>query len=157
MYFLFNRTTLQVFVTYLIGTSFTCIWRWNRQWVPKRRQLELRRRGITQKRTNYTLQVLYMSTLCDSTGLLKMIVGVLTTCHTQYTWDRSICIFYLIEQHSKFLLHTLQALYMCTLCDSTNISTIIEFVPTVCNMSAVSTDYRVDICRITKGAHIEHL
>jgi len=22
-----------------------------------------------------------------------MIVGVLTTCHTQYTWDRSICIF----------------------------------------------------------------
>jgi len=24
------------------------------------------------------------------TGLLKMIVGVLTTCHTQYTWDSSI-------------------------------------------------------------------
>ena len=36
--------------------------------------------------------------------------------------------FYLIEQHSKFLLHTLQVLYMCTLCDSTNINTIIEFV-----------------------------
>ena len=62
------------------------------------------------------------------TGFFKTIVGVLTTCHTQYTWDRSICIF-LIEQHSKFLLHTLQALYMCTLCDSTNINTIIEFVP----------------------------
>ena len=25
-----------------------------------------------------------------STGLFKMIVGVLTTCHTQYTWDSSI-------------------------------------------------------------------
>ena len=37
--------------------------------------------------------------------------------------------FCLIEQHSKFLLHTLQVLYMCTLCDSTNINTIIEFVP----------------------------
>jgi len=24
-----------------------------------------------------------------------MIVGVLTTCHTQYTWDRSICIFFI--------------------------------------------------------------
>jgi len=24
------------------------------------------------------------------TELFKMIVGVLTTCHTQYTWDRSI-------------------------------------------------------------------
>ena len=37
--------------------------------------------------------------------------------------------FYLIEHHSKFLLHTLQVLYMCTLRDSTNINTIIEFVP----------------------------
>jgi len=55
MCFLFNRTTLQVFVTYL--------------------------------------QVLYRCTLCDSTGLFEMIVGVLTTCHTQYTWDRSIYIF----------------------------------------------------------------
>jgi len=27
------------------------------------------------------------------------------------------------------LLHTLQVLYICTLCDSTNINTIIEFVP----------------------------
>jgi len=63
------------------------------------------------------------------TGLFKMIVGVLTTCHTQYTSDSSICIFYLIEQHSKVLLHTLKVLYMCTLCDSTNINTIIQFVP----------------------------
>jgi len=39
--------------------------------------------------------------------------------------------FYLIEQHSKFVLHTLQVLCMCTLCDSTNINTIIEFVPHV--------------------------
>jgi len=27
------------------------------------------------------------------TGLFKMIVRVLTTCHTQYTWERSTCIF----------------------------------------------------------------
>jgi len=41
-----------------------------------------------------------------------MIVGVLTTCHTQYTWDRSMCDFlYLIEEHSKFLLHALQVLF----------------------------------------------
>ena len=36
-----------------------------------------------------------------NTGLFEMAFRVLTTCHTQYTWDRSICIFfYLIEQHS---------------------------------------------------------
>jgi hypothetical protein len=27
------------------------------------------------------------------TGLFEMIVGVLTVCHTKYTWDRSMCIF----------------------------------------------------------------
>ena len=32
-----------------------------------------------------TLQVLYMCTLCDSTGLFEMIFGVLAACHTQYT------------------------------------------------------------------------
>jgi len=42
-----------------------------------------------------------------------MIVGVLTNYHTQYTSDRNMCIFYLIQQHSKFLLHTLQVFYMC--------------------------------------------
>ena len=31
--------------------------------------------------------------LHDNTELFEMIVGGLTTCHTQYTWDRSICIF----------------------------------------------------------------
>jgi len=40
-----------------------------------------------------------------------MIVGVLTTCHTQYTWDRGIYFFYLIEQHSEYLLHTLKVLF----------------------------------------------
>ena len=41
-----------------------------------------------------------------------MIVGVLTTCHTKYTWDRSICIFYLIEQHSQFVTYLTSALYV---------------------------------------------
>ena len=69
-------------------------------------------------------------TIQQYTGLFKMIVGVLTTCQTQYTWDRSM-FFLFNRKHSKFLLHTLQVLYMCTLCDSTNINTIIEFVPHV--------------------------
>jgi len=72
----------------------------------------------------HTLQVLCMCTVCDSTGWFKMIVGVLTNCHTQYTSDSSICIIYLIEQHCQFLLHNLQVLCMCTVCDSTDINTI---------------------------------
>jgi hypothetical protein len=31
-----------------------------------------------------------------------MIVGVLTTSHTQYTGDSGMCVFYLTEQHSSF-------------------------------------------------------
>jgi len=27
------------------------------------------------------------------TGLFEMIIGVLTTCHTKYSWDSSICVF----------------------------------------------------------------
>jgi len=38
-------------------TSFTCLLRWNRQWVPKRRQLKLKRRGISQKGTNYNIKL----------------------------------------------------------------------------------------------------
>jgi hypothetical protein len=36
----------------------------------------------------------------SNTGLFEMIVGVLKTCHTQYTWDRStlVYVFAPIEQ-----------------------------------------------------------
>ena len=56
----------------------------------------------------------YGSTNVIYTGLFEMIVGVLTTCHTQYTWDRNICFFlYLIEQNSQvFVTHLTGALYM---------------------------------------------
>jgi len=67
------------------------------------------------------------------TVLFEMIVGVLTTCHTQYTLDNRICIFYLIEHHTKFLLHTLQVLYMCTICDSTGLFEMIVWVLTNCH------------------------
>jgi len=33
----------------------TCLWRWNRQSVPKRRHIKFRRRGITQKKA-YNIQ-----------------------------------------------------------------------------------------------------
>ena len=38
----------------------------------------------------------------ECTGLFKMIVEVLTTFHTQYTWDRSISLYRWIEKFSKF-------------------------------------------------------
>ena len=55
-------------------------------------------KGLTYKSllvTRCTTRLTFNNcTFCPHcTGLLKMIVWVLTTCHTQYTWDSSICIF----------------------------------------------------------------
>ena len=48
-------------------------------------------------RVNFTIYLLLQAgchfAMHIHTGLFKMIVGVLTTCHTQYNWDRSIRIF----------------------------------------------------------------
>ena len=62
-----------------------------------------------------TVQLLYMCTLCDSTGLFKMTVGVLTTCHTLEIGEY-VFFFYLIEQHSQvFVTYLTGALYVHTL------------------------------------------
>jgi len=77
-----------------------------------------------------------------------MIVGVLTTCHTQYTWDRSIwcavCSSYAFLRMERTLLRWRRTVVR-RLHD--------DVLQTVWN----ELDFRVDVCRITKGAHTEHL
>ena len=84
-----------------------------------------------------------------------MIVGVLTTCYTQYrTFEIAVYVFfYLIEQNSKFFFHTLHIPEM-----KVRIWTAIETI-TADMLQTVRNelDYRVDVCRITKGSHTEHL
>ena len=64
---------------------------------------------------------------------------------------------YLIEQHSKLFTYLIGALYVHSLWYvqiRTAIETItVDVIQTIWN----ELDYRVDVCRITKGAHIEHL
>jgi len=72
---------------------------------------------FTDDVSTVNLHSLVFPVIC--TGLFEMTVGEVGV----YVF------FYLIEQHSNFLLCTLQVLYMCILCDSTNINTIIESVP----------------------------
>ena len=81
---------------------------------------------------------MYCQILYDVQDYSKWLSGVLTTCHTQYTSDSSICSFYLMEQHSQFLLHTLQVLYMCTVCDSTGLFEMIVGVLTTCHTQYTS-------------------
>ena len=47
-------------------------------------------------------------------GLFEMTDGVLTTCHTQYTWDRSICVFFLFNRTTLqvFVTYHIDALYV---------------------------------------------
>ena len=92
------------------------------------------------------------------TGLFEIIVGVLTTFHTQYTWDSGISIFYFFlwgyvkDQVSVPPLPA--SIPELKVRIRTAIETITaDMLQTVWN----KLDYRADVCRITKGAHIEHL
>jgi len=75
-----------------------------------------------------------------------MIVRLLTTFHKQYNFGLQYMYFLFNRTNSKFLLHALQVLYMCTDRDSTNrtaIETIkADMLQTVWN----EFHYRVDVC-----------
>ena len=101
------------------------------------------------------------------TGLFKMIVGVLTTCHTQYTSDRGICIFFIYFYGVMLRIRFIFLLFPQV---SRNWRYVSESPLKVRIRIAIETitadmlrtvwnelDYRVDVCRITKGARIEHL
>jgi len=66
---------------------------------------------ICQKRLS--VQQYWETLLFFCADLFEMIVGVLTTCHTQYTWDRSICIFLFNRTtHQVFVTYLTGALYV---------------------------------------------
>ena len=48
----------------------------------------------------------------EYTGLFEMIVAVLTTCHTQYIWDSSICVFFNRTTLQVFVTYLTGALYV---------------------------------------------
>jgi len=50
-----------------------------------------------------------------STGLFEMIVGVLTNCHTQYTWDRNVFFLFNRTTFQVFVTYLTGVLYMQTL------------------------------------------
>jgi len=89
----------------------------------------------------------YLWLLPVNTGLFKMIVGVLT-CHTQYTsFSRCNPMWFLS-------MGLCQGSGLCSSSSCKYPGTEGSYVlQTVWN----ELDYRVDVCRITKGAHIEHL
>jgi len=62
-------------------------------------------------------------------------------------------LFYLIEQHSKFLLHTLHIPELNARIRTAFETIAADMLPTVWD----ELDYHVDVRRITKGAYIEHL
>ena len=51
---------------------------------------------------------------------------------------------------------TLEVLDMSTLGDAADVNPVSKFLPHTCNMWQ-ELYYMIDICRVTKGGHIEHL
>jgi hypothetical protein len=46
---------------------------------------------------------------------------------------------------------------MSTLGDAAVVNPVIKFLPHTCTLCVQELDYRVDICRVTKGGLIEYL
>ena len=87
-----------------------------------------------------------------------MIVGVLTTCHTQYLvlqMQTHVISFYGVTSRIGFMFLLLPpSIPELKVRIRTATETITaDMLQTVWN----ELDYRVDVCRITKGAHIGHL
>ena len=59
------------------------------------------------------------------------------------------------EGETLLVCPTLQVLGMSTLGDAAEVNTVIKFLSHVRVWQEL--DYRIDICRVIKGGHIEHL
>ena len=95
--------------------SMGCFWR--RQCAgPQLRQptWNMTLRHVRSDRGFQTRNLDFMCPETINTGLFEMIFGVLTTYHTQYTWDRSICIFFLFNRITLqvFVTYLIGALYV---------------------------------------------
>jgi len=55
----------------------------------------LRGSGPEPKNVFYVPVYIYIYILYTDTGLFETIFGVLTTCHTEYTSDSSMCVFFI--------------------------------------------------------------
>jgi len=84
-----------------------------------------------------------------------MIVGVLTTCHLVLQMHLHVISFYGVTSRIRFVFLLFpQVRPELKVRNRTAIETITaDMLQTVWN----ELDYRVDVCRITKGAHIEQL
>ena len=85
---------------------------------------------------------------------------VLTTCHTQYTWDSSIYIFLFNRTTLQvFVTYLTGALYVHPLrfYKHQHDNWVCSKLFVACQRWWFDGDYCVHACTITKGAHIEHL
>jgi len=80
-----------------------------------------------------------------------MIVGVLTTCHLVLKMQPHVIPFYGVTSRNRFMFLLLPQVITEL---KVRIRTAIE---TITADMRNELDYRVDVCRITKGAYIEHL
>ena len=61
------------------------------------------------------------------------------------------------EKRKKFFFLQLEMFDVCTTGDTTHIDTIFKFLPHTLTRVWQELEYRIDVCRVTRGAHIEHL
>jgi hypothetical protein len=116
----------------------------------------------------FFIWLLLLHWLCSFTASFKMTVGVLTTCHTKYTWDSSIFYFLLNRTTLQvFVTHITGALYVNPLWfykhqhDNRVRSKLFWFVPSVPGYLREQEEHKPDpwrnpIQRNHMGLHLEN-
>jgi len=83
-----------------------------------------------------------------------MIVGVFTTCHLFLQMQPHVISFYGVTSRISFMFLLFPQVSWKM---KVRIRTAIETITSDMLQTWNELDYRVDVCRITKGAHVEHL
>jgi len=85
--------------------------------------------------------------------------SVITNIYNRKTKGSTLMEFFTATGKLKkvYFLTTLEMFDVCTTGDTTHIHTIFKFLSHTRHRVWQELEYRIDVCRVTRGAHIEHL
>ena len=84
--------------------------------------------------------------------------SVITNIYNKKTkWPTLMELFTATGKLKKFFFWQLMMFDVCTTGDTAHIDTIFKFLPHTRQRVWQELEYRIDVCRITRGVHIEHL
>ena len=83
--------------------------------------------------------------------------SVITNIYNKKTKGPTLMEFFTATGKLIFFFWQLEMFEVCTKGDTAHIDTIFKFLPHTLTRVWQELEYRIDVCRVTLGAHFEHL